>query len=181
MNQSKVLGIVLVCFSLAPVLPVMTAEVAQAQVLEEIVVTARAREESLDDVPTLVSVLTESDIQRAGIESADEIVALTPGVTMFYGSYAADMQVSIRGLARARDAEANFAYIIDGIHYSNPWAFKREYSDLKQVEVIKGPQGAFYGRSASSGAVIPPATPAWRQRRRSAPALLPTAPTPRMR
>ena len=52
----------------------------------------------------------------------------------------------------ARDAETNFALIIDGILYINTYAFNREYADLEQIEILKGPQGALYGRSAAAGA-----------------------------
>jgi iron complex outermembrane receptor protein len=65
-----------------------------------------------------------------------------------------DSQLAIRGINGARDAETNFAFIVDGILYTNPSAFNREYPDLAQIEVLKGPQGALYGRSAAAGAVI---------------------------
>ena len=61
---------------------------------------------------------------------------------------------SIRGINGSRDAETNFAFIVDGILHTNPSAFNREFADLQQIEVLKGPQGAIYGRSASAGAII---------------------------
>jgi iron complex outermembrane receptor protein len=66
----------------------------------------------------------------------------------------ADTQVNIRGINGARDAETNFAFLIDGILYTNPAALNREYTNLQQVEIFKGPQGAIYGRSAAAGAII---------------------------
>ena len=65
-----------------------------------------------------------------------------------------DTQVSIRGLNGARDAETSFGLIIDGIVMTNPAALNREYLGLSQIEVLKGPQGALYGRNASAGAII---------------------------
>ena len=47
-----------------------------------------------------------------------------------------------------------FAFIVDGVLYTNPAAFNREYINLKQIEVFKGPQGALYGRNAAAGAII---------------------------
>mgnify|MGYP002865922194 CR=1 FL=1 len=126
---------------------------AMAQ-LEEVVVTARARAESLQDVPATVTAFTEGQIEAMGVERPEDFVYMTPGVTFVNTVEVGDSQLSIRGINGARDAETNFAYIVDGILYTNPSAFNREYPDLAQIEILKGPQGALYGRSASAGAVI---------------------------
>ena len=127
--------------------------VAMAQ-LEEVVVTARARAESLQDVPATVTAFTESQIENMGVQRAEDFIYMTPGVTFVNTVEVGDSSLSIRGINGARDAETNFAYIVDGILYTNPSAFNREYPDLAQIEVLKGPQGALYGRSAAAGAVI---------------------------
>jgi len=127
--------------------------VAMAQ-LEEVVVTARARAESLQDVPATVTAFTESQIENMGVARAEDFVYMTPGVTFVNSVEVGDSQLAIRGINGARDAETNFAFIVDGILYTNPSAFNREYPDLAQIEVLKGPQGALYGRSAAAGAVI---------------------------
>ena len=127
--------------------------VAMAQ-LEEVVVTARARAESLQDVPATVTAFTEGQIENMGVERAEDFVYMTPGVTFVNTVEVGDSSLSIRGINGARDAETNFAFIVDGVLYTNPSAFNREYPDLAQIEVLKGPQGALYGRSAAAGAVI---------------------------
>ncbi len=127
--------------------------VASAQ-LEEVVVTARARAESLQDVPATVTAFTEGQIANMGVERAEDFVYMTPGVTFVNTVEVGDSSLSIRGINGARDAETNFAFIVDGVLYTNPSAFNREYPDLTQIEVLKGPQGALYGRSAAAGAVI---------------------------
>jgi iron complex outermembrane recepter protein len=126
---------------------------AMAQ-LEEVVVTARARAESLQDVPATVTAFTEGQIENMGIARAEDFVYMTPGVTFVNSVEVGDSQLAIRGINGARDAETNFAFIVDGVLYTNPSAFNREYPDLAQIEVLKGPQGALYGRSAAAGAVI---------------------------
>lgn len=136
------------------VVTVPNTSFAQEGALEEIVVTARQREEKLQDVPATITAFTEGDIERAGIERAEDFIALTPGVSIVDAAEVGDAQVSIRGINGSRDAEANFAFIVDGILYTNPSAFNREFADLKQIEILKGPQGAIYGRSAAAGAVI---------------------------
>ncbi|MDG2461025.1 MAG: TonB-dependent receptor [Luminiphilus sp.] len=127
--------------------------VAMAQ-LEEVVVTARARAESLQDVPATVTAFTEGQIENMGVERAEDFIYMTPGVTFVNTVEVGDSSLSIRGINGARDAETNFAFIVDGVLYTNPSAFNREYPDLAQIEVLKGPQGALYGRSAAAGAVI---------------------------
>jgi len=122
--------------------------------IEEITVFARRRSESLRDVPGTVTALTESVLEGAGVKRAEGFIALTPGVTMVNAASVADTQVNIRGINGARDAETNFAFLIDGILYTNPAALNREYTNLQQVEIFKGPQGAIYGRSAAAGAII---------------------------
>lgn len=141
-----------ICAALATLFVVPVNVVAQE--LEEIVVTARQREEKLTDVPASITAFTEGVIERANIERAADFVSLTPGVSMVQSAEVGDSQVSIRGINGSRDAEANFAFIVDGILHTNPSAFNREFADLQQIEVLKGPQGAIYGRSAASGAII---------------------------
>lgn len=140
----------------------LTGEVAMAQeaaatsdVLEEVVVTtARQREEALQDVPATITALTKDTLEAAGVQRAADFVRLTPGVSMVQSAEVADSQVNIRGINGARDAENSFALIIDGVLQTNPAAFNREYADLQQVEILKGPQGATYGRNAAAGAII---------------------------
>lgn len=122
--------------------------------LEEIVVTARARAESLQDVPSTVTAFTANQITDMGIQRAEDFISQTPGVSFVNTVETGDSSVSIRGMTGARDAETNFALIIDGILYINTYAFNREYADLEQIEILKGPQGALYGRSAAAGAII---------------------------
>ena len=122
--------------------------------VEEIIVTARRRSESLSDVPGTVTALTESVLESAGVQRAEDFIKLTPGVSMVNAAEAGDTQVNIRGINGTRDAENSFAYILDGVLYTNPAAFNREYTDLKQIEIFKGPQGAIYGRNAAAGAII---------------------------
>ena len=122
--------------------------------LEEVVVSARKVDESLQDVPIAMSVFTSSDIEDAGIERPEDFIALTPNVVMANTVNVGDTLVTIRGLTSTRDAESNFAFVVDGVLQTNPNAFNRELLDVAQIEVLKGPQGALYGRNATSGAIL---------------------------
>ena len=144
------------CFlSIAIVLsPAYTATPTLGQELEEIIVTARQRAESLQDVPAAVQVFTAQTIENSGIQRPADFINLTPGVTIVNAAEVGDTQVNIRGINGARDAENSFALIIDGILMTNPASLNREYSNLQQIEILKGPQGALYGRNAAAGAII---------------------------
>lgn len=159
MRHSLLLTILMVSLTFA-VAELMSPGVAEAQqggssfVVEEIIVTARRRSESIRDVPGTVTAFTSQVLESAAVRRAEDFIALTPGVTMVNAAEVGDTQVNIRGINGARDAETSFAFLVDGILYTNPAAFNREYTNLQQIEIFKGPQGAIYGRSAAAGAII---------------------------
>jgi iron complex outermembrane receptor protein len=117
------------------------------QELEEIVVTARKRTESLQDVPIAVTAFTQSQIESAGIRRPVDFINKIPNVTIVDTANVGDTQVSIRG-------ESTFAYVVDGVLITNPNGFNEELLDIAQIEVLKGPQGALYGRNAVAGAIL---------------------------
>jgi iron complex outermembrane receptor protein len=130
------------------------SETGKESVEDVITVTARQTEEKLQDVPASVTVLTDAQIEAVGVERPEDFVKLVPGVSMVNAAEVGDTQVNIRGINGARDAENSFAFIVDGILMTNPAAFNREFANLRQLEVLKGPQGAIYGRNAAAGAII---------------------------
>ncbi len=125
-----------------------------ADEMSEIIVTVRQRAESIKDVPGSVTAFSAQQIEATGIQRAADFIALTPGVSIVDSAEVADTQVNIRGINGTRDAETNYALIIDGILMTNPAALNREYTNLQQIEILKGPQGALYGRNAAAGAII---------------------------
>lgn len=138
----------------ATVTSVITPTAIAATVIEEVVVTARKKAENLQEVPIAVTAFTESTISDAGIERPEDFIALTPNVTIVDTANAGDTQVTIRGITSTRDAESTFAYVVDGVLITNPNGFNQELFDIQQIEVLKGPQGALYGRNAVSGAIL---------------------------
>ena len=127
---------------------------AQTGGVDEIVVVSRKVSENLQDVPIAVTAFSATDIEDAGIERPEDFIGLTPNVVMVNTANAGDSQVTIRGITSTRDAESNFGLVVDGVLLTNPNAFNRELLDIEQIEVLKGPQGALYGRNASSGAIL---------------------------
>ena len=132
---------------------VATTSVAEITI-EEIVVSARKRAENLQEVPIAVTAFTEAQIKSAGIQRPADFISLMPNVTMVDSANVGDTQVSIRGIVSTRDAESTFAYVVDGVLVTNPNGFNEELMDVSQIEVLKGPQGALYGRNAVAGAII---------------------------
>ncbi|NBC35392.1 TonB-dependent receptor [Novosphingobium sp. FSY-8] len=135
--------------------PAMAQQAPAADAGGELVVTARRVNERLTDVPASVSVLTEATLTKAGVTKTDDFVKLTPGVTVVSGtSEAGDVQINIRGVNGARDAEGSVALVVDGILKTNTASLGQGQGLLTQVEILKGPQGAIYGRNATAGAII---------------------------
>ncbi len=138
----------------APLAPVR-AQTAPAGKTEEVIVTGQRKVQTLQKAPVSVTVLTKSVLEQAQVKRATDFVALTPGVSIVAGTAElGDTQVNIRGINSARDVDPSFALVIDGIVYPNPAAFNREYTDLSSIEILKGPQGAIYGRNAEAGAIV---------------------------
>ncbi|MEP6885649.1 MAG: TonB-dependent receptor [Gammaproteobacteria bacterium] len=127
---------------------------AQSSDLDEIVVTARKRDESFRDVPITVNVFTEQAIQSAGIQKPGDFIAMVPNMTLVETQNAGNAFVVVRGISQARNSEPSVAVLVDGVLETNPAEFNQELFDISQIEVLKGPQGALYGRNAIGGAII---------------------------
>src|SRR5688500_6384633 len=136
----------------APDLPAQTPTATTS--LEEVIVTARKRDEASLDVPVAVNVFTAADIAAAGIERPQDFIDLTPNMTLVQTQNQGTSFVTVRGISQARNSEPSVAVLIDGVAMANPSQFNQELVDIESIEVLKGPQGALYGRNAIGGAII---------------------------
>jgi iron complex outermembrane receptor protein len=128
---------------------------ARAQdALEEIIVSARRRAESFQEVPVTITAFDEETIASAGIERPQDFIALTPNVTLVETQNQGNAFVTVRGISQARNSEPSVAVLVDGVLMSNPAQFNQELFDVSQIEVLKGAQGAVYGRNAIGGAIV---------------------------
>ena len=130
-----------------------TETAVQRAAIEEIVVTARKRSEALEDIPVSMNAFTEGDIESAGIDTPHDFIALTPNVTLVQTQNAGNSFINIRGISQARNSEMSAAVLVDGVLMSNPAQFNQQLFDIEQIEVLRGPQGALYGRNAIGGAI----------------------------
>jgi outer membrane receptor protein involved in Fe transport len=128
--------------------------------IDEIIVTARKREENLQDVPVAVTAFTRDSIERRGIRRVGDIAKLTPSLQFDESFAQSDTRIVIRGLSPTRGRQ-NVAVLVDGIDLSSEAITSSGGSllvntrllDVERIEVIKGPQVALYGRSAFNGAL----------------------------
>jgi len=120
---------------------------------EDIVVTARSREERLQDSPVAVTAIGETSIERANLTRATDFMQLVPNVTVADAQDSGNVAINIRGVGQIRNGETPVAISIDGVLLSSPLQFKQEFFDIQQIEVLRGPQGALYGRNAIAGAI----------------------------
>lgn len=128
--------------------------------LDEIVVTARRREENLQDVPLSISVVGAAEIQERGIRSIADLVQTNSSMSIDEGFAPGDTRIVIRGLSPTR-GRPNVASLVDGIDISSEnigtaggsMLATPRLVDAEQIEVVKGPQSALFGRSAFAGAI----------------------------
>ena len=124
--------------------------------LEEVVVTAQKRTESLQQVPAAVSVVSGDELQQAGISNAESLQDVVPTLTFKKGTTNLNSTLSIRGIGTqsfASGAEPSVATVVDGVVMGRAGMAFTEFTDLQQVEVLQGPQGTLFGKNASAGVV----------------------------
>src|SRR5882762_9119453 len=126
----------------------------QDSALEEVIVTARGRSEQLQDVPISESAFTDQQIQDAHIREVGDFINLTPNVTIVQAQNAGYSAITIRGITQVRNSESPVAVVVDGVQQINPAQFTQQLFDVESIEVLRGPQGALYGRDAEGGAIL---------------------------
>lgn len=119
-----------------------------------IVVTARLREENVQDVPVSITNLSEEFLERAEITDLQDLAQFTPGLVSSSPFGRINASPSIRGIVNAGLGEEQpVAFFLDGVYISGRSALNGTYFGLERVEVARGPQSALYGRNAFAGAV----------------------------
>lgn len=121
----------------------------------DIIVTARKREESLQDVPLSIAAFSDEELERQQIEGLADVAAKTPGFSFeSYASSALETPV-IRGQAQSflTNPVQNVATFVDGLYLQRGYMIDPGMVDMERIEVLKGPQSALYGQNAFSGAI----------------------------
>ena len=141
--------------------PIFIVSAANAQgVLEEIVVTARKREESLQDTPISVTAFTGDTLEAQHIDNLDAIASFTPNMefdssSTFSGSSGAG-SIFIRGIGQVDftlTTEPGVGVYLDGVYVSTSIGSVLDLVDIETIEVLRGPQGTLFGRNTIGGAI----------------------------
>ena len=127
---------------------------AEAQ-LEEVVVSARKREENLQSVPLAITAYTSEQLARRGVSGLSDIALNTPGLA--FEDYSSNLNAApvMRGLTQVNVSSEiqNVATFIDGVYIQRNYAIDVGLADISRIEVVKGPQSALYGQNAFGGAI----------------------------
>ena len=126
--------------------------------LEEVVVTATRRTESLQKVPISISTFGEADMEARGVKNFEDLIRLTPGLNLSQDSATGANRVSIRGIASTAGSATTGIYIDDtpiqvsNLGFGSGSAFPGLF-DVERVEVLRGPQGTLFGAGSEGGTV----------------------------
>lgn len=123
------------------------------EALDEITVTAQRRSEVIQDVPIMMSAFNAEEIENAGIRTTQDFIELVPNVSLDDSFTYLNTFVVVRGVTQINNADSPIAIVIDGVPQNNQKQLKMNLFDIEQIEVLKGPQGALYGRNAIGGAI----------------------------
>jgi iron complex outermembrane receptor protein len=134
------------------------AETAPQQAgLDEVVVTARKRDETLISVPVVVTAIDKAELANRGITSLDDVARLVP--QLIIGNQAGSVQggnIALRGISGPDSnpfGEQAVSFNIDGVAIAKGWVRRMTDTDLDQIEVLKGPQALLYGKNSPAGVI----------------------------
>ncbi len=125
-----------------------------AESLDEIIVSATRQMETVQQVPIALSVFTDDDLQKAGVDSYQDIQQFIP--SLIYTSRVQSSSPYLRGIGTKLSLvglEPSVATYVDDQYFSRPIGSLLELPDVERIEVLKGPQGTLFGRNAAGGAI----------------------------
>lgn len=137
--------------------PAIAQEPADGPMLEEIIVTAQKREQSLQDVPIAVTALSEDALKANRVTDVTDLSGLAPGLTVRTAAGGSKLpQFIIRGAFSSGlvpGSDKQVSIYLDGVYLSSPRGSIFDLPDVQRIEVLRGPQGTLFGRNATAGAV----------------------------
>ncbi len=128
----------------------------EAKTLDALVVTAQKREEQLQDVPIVVTALSQEALQDAGVRDIKDLQMLVPGLTVTSTQSEAQTTARIRGVGTVGDnvgLESSVGVVIDGVYRPRNSVGFGDLGELERIEVLKGPQGTLFGKNTSAGVI----------------------------
>ena len=127
--------------------------------LEEVVVTARKREENVQDVPVAITAFTPEDLERRGVSDFGMLTLNNPGVRIGNGTSAPGVSriIAIRGNLQndvTTQLDAAVGTYVDGVVIARTFVMDGALVDVESVQTLKGPQGTLFGRNTTGGAIL---------------------------
>lgn len=144
----------LLSIAAAAAMPVQAADDGQPRVLEEIVVTAQRREQTLQDVPIAITAITSEMMSQKGIRSNEELVQLAPALNI--GRSGSTPLLYLRGVGNqsgSPGSEPSVPLYVDGVYILGQTVTLFSFNNIERVEVLRGPQGTLFGRNATGGLI----------------------------
>jgi len=135
---------------------VAAAQEQEVTRVDDIIVTAQKREQSLQDVPIVVTTLSQEALEDAGVRDIKDLQILTPGMTVTSTASEASTTARIRGVGTVGDnpgLESSVGVVIDGVYRSRNSVGFGDLGELQRIEVLKGPQGTLFGKNTSAGVI----------------------------
>lgn len=124
--------------------------------LEEVVVYAQKREQSILEVPVSVSSYSADSLDQAKVRDINDLTQLAPSLSIDNSTGASDTAIYIRGMGTSGNNagfEQSVGIFIDGVYRGRPGSAMSDYVDIEGIEVLKGPQGTLFGRNTSAGVI----------------------------
>ena len=143
-------------FGFAGVASAQSASQDGPTTIDDIIVTAQKREQNLQDVPIVVTSLSQETLQNAGVRDIKDLQILTPGMTVTSTSSEASTTARIRGVGTVGDnpgLESSVGVVIDGVYRSRNSVGFGDLGEMQRIEVLKGPQGTLFGKNTSAGVI----------------------------
>ena len=144
-NQGILVGLTL--------LSVAWDSVLAKPVLEEVMVTAQHRSQSLQDVPVSVSAMSGDKMIEAGINRMEDLQAYVPNLTVTESGISTDIFIRGIGTGMNQGFEQSVGMYVDGIYYGRAQLARAPFLDLERAEVLRGPQNILHGKNSIAGAV----------------------------
>ena len=134
----------------------VTESAASVRRLGAVTVTAQKREQSLQDVPIVVTALSGELLNDAGVQDIKELTVVTPGLLVTSSSKQANTTARIRGVGTVGDnpgLESSVGVVVDGVPRARNGVSFGDLGEIERIEVLKGPQGTLFGKSTSAGVI----------------------------
>ncbi len=129
---------------------------SEAGEVEEIIVTARQQDETLQDVPVTIAAMTEADLDRYNITNLVDAAKMVPNMVISHGGSGNGSSLRLRGIGSSSISAAfdhSMAINLDGVVVNRGRFIHNSYLDMGQLEILKGPQSLYFGKSATAGVV----------------------------